>query len=66
MMKIHLEEVEVLLKSVLNTAKYYIGIQQGDGRHKDLINKYNAVKPPPVGYPMKVTDDWWQLFHCDW
>jgi len=62
MMRIHLEEVAVLLNSVLNIARSYIGMQQGDGRHKDLINKYNAVKPLPVGYPMKVTDDWCAAF----
>src|SRR5699024_10970626 len=62
MMRIHLEEVAVLLNSVLNIARSYIGMQQGDGRHKDLINKYNAVKPLPVGYPMKVSDDWCAAF----
>lgn len=62
MMKTHREEVEVLLKSVLNTAKSYVGTQQGDAKHKDLIKKYNAVKPLPVGYPMKTTDDWCAAF----
>lgn len=59
---IHQEEVVHLLKSVLNTAKSYLGTQQGDGKHKDLIKKYNAVKPLPVGYPMKGTDDWCAAF----
>src|SRR5699024_10394545 len=62
MMKIHREEVDIILKSVLNTAKSYVGTQQGDGKHKDLIEQYNAVKPIPVGYPMKVTDDWCAAF----
>ena len=62
MMRTHREEVEVLLKSVLNTAKSYVGTQQGDAKHKDLIKKYNAVKPLPVGYPMKTTDDWCAVF----
>src|SRR5699024_2539184 len=57
MTKIPREEVEALLKYVLNTAKSYVGTQQGDAKHKDLIKKYNAVKPLPVGYPMKTTDD---------
>jgi len=51
-----------LLESTLNLARAYIGTQQGDGRHKDLIRKYNAVKPLPVGYPMKITDDWCAAF----
>jgi len=62
MMRIHLEEVGVLLNSVLNIARAYIGMQQGDGRHKDLIDKYNSIKPLPVGYPMKGTDDWCAAF----
>src|SRR5699024_8779333 len=49
-------------EDVLNLARSYVGMQQGDGRHRDLINKYNTVKPLPVGYPMKVTDDWCAAF----
>lgn len=47
---------------VLEVAKSYIGTQQVDGRHRELIQKYNAVKPLPVGYPMKVSDDWCAAF----
>lgn len=49
-------------QKVLNIAKSYIGTQQGDARHKALIDQYNAVKPLPVGYPMKVSDDWCAAF----
>src|SRR5690625_1419237 len=49
-------------ETVLNLARSYIGMQQGDGRHKDLINKYNAIKPLPIGYPMKYSDDWCSAF----
>ena len=49
-------------EDVLNLARSYIGVEQGDGRHRDFINKYNAVKPLPVGYPMKYTDDWCAAF----
>lgn len=49
-------------ETVLNLARSYIGMQQGDGRHRDLINKYNAIEPLPVGYPMKISDDWCAAF----
>ncbi|MEY8292054.1 CHAP domain-containing protein [Carnobacteriaceae bacterium 52-44] len=49
-------------QKVLDIAKSYIGTQQSDARHKALINQYNAVKPLPVGYPMKYTDDWCAAF----
>jgi len=51
-----------LKNNVLNKAKSYLGTQQGDTRHKELINQYNAVKPLPVGYAMKYTDDWCAAF----
>jgi len=47
---------------VLNNAKSYIGTRAGDSKHQTLVNKYNAVKPLPVGYAMKVTDDWCAAF----
>jgi len=47
---------------VLNNAKSYIGTRAGDSKHQDLVNKYNAVKLLPVGYAMKVNDDWCAAF----
>lgn len=47
---------------ILNQAKSYLGVRQGDKRHKALIDKYNEVKPLPVGYKMKYTDDWCAAF----
>lgn len=51
-----------LLQTVLNNAKSYIGTRQGDAKHRVLINKYNAVKPLPVGYTLKQSDDWCAAF----
>src|SRR5699024_1058078 len=56
------KEVEQVKQKVLDIAKSYIGTQQSDARHKALIHQYNAVKPLPVGYPMKYTDDWCAAF----
>lgn len=55
-------EVERMIPKLVKTAESYIGVKQGDKRHKDLVQKYNAVKPLPVGYPLKETDDWCAAF----
>lgn len=51
-----------MIQTVLNHAESYLGTRQGDIKHKELINKYNAVKPLPVGYKMKYADDWCAAF----
>ena len=51
-----------MIPKLVKTAESYIGVKQGDTRHKDLVLKYNAVKPLPVGYPLKETDDWCAAF----
>lgn len=47
---------------ILNKAKSYIGTVQGDAKHKAIIDKYNSVKPLPVGYAVKYSDDWCDTF----
>lgn len=51
-----------MLQTVLNNARSYLGTQQGDGKHRELVKKYNAVKPLPVGYALKQADDWCAAF----
>lgn len=51
-----------MAQSLVKIAQSYLGVRQGDAKHKDLINKYNAVKPLPVGYAMKEKDDWCAAF----
>lgn len=51
-----------MIPSLLRTAKSYIGVRQGDQRHKELVRKYNAVKPLPVSYALKESDDWCAAF----
>lgn len=50
------------ISEILNKARSYIGVVQGDAKHKAIINKYNSVKPWPVGYQVKYTDDWCDAF----
>lgn len=51
-----------MIQQLLKQAQSHIGVQQGDSRHKQLIKQYNGVKPLPVGYPMKESDDWCAAF----
>lgn len=51
-----------MLQSLLNHARSYIGTKEGDYQHKDIIEKYNAIRPLPVGYKAKLTDEWCAIF----
>ena len=56
------QEVGLLAQAVLNHARSYLGMRSGDKRHKELIARYNAVTPYPVGYRMSQIDDWCAAF----
>lgn len=51
-----------MIQGLVKTAKSYLGVKQGDARYKELVRKYNAVKPLPVGYKLKENDDWCAAF----
>lgn len=51
-----------MIPHLLKQAQSYLGVQQGDARHKELIRKYNGVKPLPVDYPVKESDNWCAAF----
>lgn len=36
----------------------WIGFSEKNGKHKQIIDKYNSVKPLPRGYAVKYTDNW--------
>lgn len=55
-------EVALMAEDVLRLARSFIGMRQGDAYHRELIRKYNAVKPLSVGYKMKESDDWCVAF----
>lgn len=52
----------VTVNQVLNQARGYIGVTQNSDAHKKIIDKYNSVKPLPVGYAVKYSDDWCDAF----
>lgn len=46
----------------VNTAVIYLGAVEGGAQHKEIVSLYNAIKPLPVGYALKTTDDWCAAF----
>ena len=47
---------------VLRAAASLVGVRGGTAAHHRLVNDYNSVKPLPVGYAVKTTDDWCDIF----
>ena len=50
------------LGRVLKAASSLIGVDTGSPEHLKLVRDYNSVHPLPVGYPVKNTDDWCDVF----
>lgn len=48
--------------TIIQVATKYLGVTQGSPKHKKLIDRYNQIKPLPVGYPVKYSDDWCDVF----
>lgn len=49
-------------KNVVNLAISWIGKNEKDGSHKDIIDIYNSHKPLARGYKVKYTDSWCATF----
>ena len=47
---------------VLRAAASLVGVRGGSATHQQLVNDYNSVRPLPVGYAVKNTDDWCDVF----
>ena len=47
---------------VLRAAASLVGVRGGTAAHHQLVNDYNSVKPLPVGYAVKMSDDWCDVF----
>ena len=50
------------LGRVLKAASSLIGVETGSPEHLKLVRDYNSVHPLPVGYPVKDTDNWCDVF----
>ena len=55
-------EADGQLGRVLKAASSLIGVETGTAEHLKLVKDYNSVYPLPVGYPVKNTDDWCDVF----
>ena len=47
---------------VLRAAASLVGVRGGTAAHQQLVNDYNSVRPLPVGYAVKNSDDWCDIF----
>ena len=47
---------------ILRAAASLVGVRGGSAAHHQLVNDYNSVRPLPVGYAVKTTDDWCDIF----
>lgn len=52
----------VTVQSLLKVAQSFLGVKEGTSQFSDLIQAYNSVKPLPMVYQMKLTDDWCDAF----
>lgn len=49
-------------ESVVAQAKAWLGKNEADGSHKEIIDVYNTHRPLPRGYKVKYTDEWCATF----
>ena len=47
---------------ILRAAASLVGVRGGTAAHHQLVNDYNSVRPLPVGYAVKNSDDWCDIF----
>ena len=50
------------LGRVLRAAANLVGVKTGTSAHLQLVKDYNSITPLPVGYAVKNTDDWCDVF----
>ena len=51
-----------LRNKVVSIAQSYLGYNEWDGSHKEIIDVYNSVKPLPAFYKMTYYDSWCATF----
>lgn len=50
------------VENILNQARAWIGLNEKDGSHQQIIDVYNGHKPLARGYTVKYTDNWCMTF----
>lgn len=54
------DTMAVTAEQVLNVYRSYLGMNKYSGKHAQMVDDYNKVSPKPVGYALKMADD-----YCD-
>lgn len=49
-------------KNVVSQAQAWLGKNEADGSHREIIDVYNSQRPLPRGYKVKYTDPWCATF----
>lgn len=52
----------ITAEDVLDTARDWLGCNEADGSHRQIIDLYNAHKPLAQGYKVGYTDSWCDTF----
>ena len=50
-------ELELRQKAVAQFKKW-LGFSEADGRYRQIVDLYNSIRPLPVGYSLKYSDEW--------
>ena len=50
-------ELELRQKAVAQFKKW-LGYSEADGRYRQIVDLYNAIRPLPVGYTLQYSDEW--------
>jgi hypothetical protein len=56
------EEEQQLRLKLVEAAESWLGSNEQDNSHKDIIDFYNQQDPLPQGYQVKYTDEWCATF----
>jgi len=56
------EEEAALRRNVISSAQQYLGANEQDGTHKQIIDLYNSHEPLAVDYTVQYTDSWCAAF----
>lgn len=55
-------EESALRQAVASSAKTYLGMNESDGSHKKIIDRYNQQDPLPRSYAVTYEDSWCAVF----
>lgn len=56
------DEESAFRMRLVETAETYLGVNEADGSHCQIIDVYNAHEPLAVGYTVQYTDSWCSTF----